>query len=268
MGKVGRYLKYGIAAPIIDSAIALFPPLSASEAPPSAINFAGGGDFLVIGDAIVGSLIELADLKDGETVVDIGCGIGRNGTALSRHFGDRINYLGFDIVRYGITWCRKHFAQNGRYSFFHADIYNSFYNPRGRINPAEYAFPCRTDSADVVFATSVFTHMQASEVRHYINETARIVKPGGRCYFTFFLIDEDSEQSIKAGTSSFTFSHQGEGCRIESTDEPDMAVAYGLPWVEETLVSAGFRVCHIVRASWRGIASPYYQDIVVAMKSS
>lgn len=108
-------------------------------------------------------------------------------------------------MRYGITWCRKHFAQNARYSFFHADIYNSFYNPRGQLNPAEYAFPCRTDSADVVFATSVFTHMQAPEVRHYINETARILKPGGRCYFTFFLIDEDSEQSIKAGTSIFTF---------------------------------------------------------------
>jgi SAM-dependent methyltransferase len=145
---------------------------------------------------------------------------------------------------------------------------SSFYNPRGRINPTEYAFPCRADSADVVFATSVFTHMQASEVRHYINETARILKPGGRCYFTFFLIDEDSEQSIKAGTSIFTFSHQGEGCRIESTAEPDMAVAYDLPWVEETLVSAGFRVCHIVRASWRGIASPSHQDIVVALKSS
>lgn len=266
MGKIGRFVKYGFVAPVIDIAINWFPAFSTKESPPDFINFAGDGDFVALGDAIVKNLIELVGLTEGQAVVDIGCAIGRNATALFRRFGEQIDYLGFDIVRYGITWCRNHFRGAARYKFVHSDIYNSFYNPRGKLSPAEYVFPCQSGSTDVVFATSVFTHMQARETRHYINETARISKLGGRCYFTFFLLDEHSSSSIKAGTATYSFAHAGQGCRIESIAEPDMAVAYDLTWVEETLTSAGFKLERVERASWRGLESPHYQDIVVAKK--
>ena len=157
-----RYVKYAYAAPVLDAVLSVFPQLSRGEAPPDIINFAGGGDFLVVGDATVESLVDLTDLKAGQTIVDIGCGIGRNATALYRRFGSRIHYLGFDAVRYGITWCRKHVSsRSGNYVFIHSDIYNSFYNPRGRLSPERYVFPCESGFADVIFAVSVFTHMQS-----------------------------------------------------------------------------------------------------------
>jgi SAM-dependent methyltransferase len=265
-GKAGRYIKYVIAAPLIDAAINLFPALSAGDKPPDAINFAGGGDFNSIGDANVQSIIQLADLKDGDVVVEIGCAIGRNVLALHRHFADRVQYMGFDIVRYGITWCRRHFSRSNQYRFLHADIYNSFYNPRGRLSPAAYRFPADDASADVVFSISVFTHMQRSEVDHYISETARITRLGGRCYFTFFLLDDESERAIQSGVASLTFPHQRDGCRIENAAEPDMAVAYPHPLVESMLRSAGFELLCVHRSSWRGLKDMYYQDIVVASK--
>jgi ubiquinone/menaquinone biosynthesis C-methylase UbiE len=262
-----RYVKYAFAAPIINVAVLVFPRLSRGEAPLDAINFAGGGNFFSIGDDIVESLVSLANLRDNDSVLEIGCGIGRNATALYRRFSDRLSYLGFDIVRYGITWCQKHFGTRSKqHRFVHSNIYNSFYNPRGRLNPIEYVFPTAASSTDLVFATSVFTHMQSPEVRHYIQESARVLKPGGRIYFTSFILDEDSEQQIKVGKSSLTFVHQGHDCRIQDADESDLAVAYSLPWIEKTLSEAGFQLQHIERCSWRGTDSPFYQDIVIARK--
>jgi SAM-dependent methyltransferase len=262
-----RYMKYAVAAPIINVAMLVFPQLARGNAPPNSINFAGGGNFVAMGDAIVASLIDLAQLKEGESILEFGCGIGRNATALQRRFGDHLKYVGFDIVRYGITWCRIHFStRSHQYQFVHSDIYNSFYNPRGRLNPTAYVFPSADSSTDLVFATSVFTHMQSAEVRHYIQESARVLKPGGRIYFTSFILDDESERQIKAGRASLTFAHKNHECRIQDTDEPDLAVAYDVQWIEQTLAETGLRLHHVERCSWRGTACHFFQDIVIGYK--
>ena len=54
-------------------------------------------------------------------------------------------------------------------------------HPRG----SDYRFPCEEDAMDVVFAASVFTHMLPHTTSHYIRETARVLKRGGTCLFSF-----------------------------------------------------------------------------------
>ena len=41
---------------------------------------------------------------------------------------------------------------------------------------------------DVAFLTSVFTHMLPEDVEHYLDELARVLKPGGRTLITWFLL--------------------------------------------------------------------------------
>jgi SAM-dependent methyltransferase len=265
-----RYLKYAVAAPMIDVAVSAFPQLSRGEAPLDIINFAGAGNYVGHGDKFVANLVSLGNLQENQAVLEIGCGIGRIATGLHRRFGERLSYLGFDIVRYGITWCQKHFAtRSQRYKFAHSNIYNSFYNPRGRLSPAAYAFPAEAASIDFVFASSVFTHMQPPDVQHYIRESARVLKPGGRVYFTCFILDEESERQVKAGKTSMSFAHQKGDCRVEDVDEPDLAVAYGLPWMEERFRESGLQLQHVERCSWRGTSHPlFYQDIVIGSRAA
>jgi SAM-dependent methyltransferase len=255
---------------VIDAGLEIFPALSRSERPSTVINFGGGGDYVAMGDGLVQTIVEHTGLGHGQTVLDIGCGIGRNATALYRRFGDAIEYRGFDIIRHGVTWCRRHFAHvTDRYRFDRADIYNSAYNPLGRLRASTYAFPYPAGFADVAFATSVFTHMQPDGVDRYIQETSRILKPGGLTYFTFFILDEHSEANIRAGKASFSFRHQIGDCRVEDAAEPDGVVAYRLDWVTAALARAGFGEPRLERASWRdglGSVSPSFQDIVVARK--
>jgi SAM-dependent methyltransferase len=266
-----RYAEYAVFA-VIDAGIEVFPALSRSERPLNVIHFGGGGDYIAMGDGLVQNIVEHTGLRDGQTVVDIGCGIGRNATALFRRFGDAIEYRGFDIIRHGVTWCRKHFAQlSDRYRFDRANIYNSAYNPLGRLRASEYTFPYPDVFADMAFATSVFTHMQPDGVDRYIRESSRILKIGGLVYFTFFILDEHSEAKIKQGAASFSFRHQIGNCSVEDAAEPDGVVAYRLDWVKAALARAGFGEPCVERASWRdglGSVSPSFQDIVVARKQS
>ena len=68
-------------------------------------------------------------------------------------------------------------------------------NTRQRLT----AFPCADNSFDLVFLTSVFTHMFAGDVENYLSEISRVLKPGGKCLITWFLLDEVSRKSGEPG---------------------------------------------------------------------
>jgi hypothetical protein len=71
-----RRSKYTLGADVINFVLAHTSFLGGSDQPPPVINFAGGGDFVKIGDVIVQRLVDHAQLKDGQAVLDVGCGIG------------------------------------------------------------------------------------------------------------------------------------------------------------------------------------------------
>ncbi|HEY2178126.1 MAG TPA: class I SAM-dependent methyltransferase, partial [Caulobacteraceae bacterium] len=157
--------KFVIGAWVLNAALAIFPGLSRKAPPPKMINISGSGDAYIQSGERLADQLARAGLEEGMTVVEIGMGMGGNALALWKRFGDRIAYKGFDIVRFAITWSRQHFRQfGGRYEFTHADVFNSFYNPLGRVEPAAYRFPYADGSTDLIFANSVFTHMQEGEV--------------------------------------------------------------------------------------------------------
>ena len=51
---------------------------------------------------------------------------------------------------------------------------------RAETKASEYTFPYEDGEFDVVVLTSVFTHMLPDDVAHYLDEIARVLKPGGR----------------------------------------------------------------------------------------
>ncbi len=262
---IPRKVKYTLFASTIEFLLKHTPWLDGNDEPPRYMDFSGGA-FIPLGNQLVQLMIERAGLANGVSVLDIGCGIGRNAVALSKRLAN-IRYVGFDIVRFGIVWCRKRFSTSENYRFVHADIYNGFYNSQGKRNADTYIFPCTDQSMEFAFATSVFTHMRAADVAHYLAETARCLKNDGKAYFTCFILDAESSSQINKAATLFTFRHRLDDALIESAAEPELAVAFERAAFEAMVAQAGLTVVAFYPGSWRGVAYDDFQDAYVVQRS-
>ena len=237
--------------------------------PPQWMNSSGDGDFKEIGNEFLHYFIKLGSLKPNEKVLEVGCGIGRMAVPLMDYLKEGGSYDGFDIIPHGIRWCRKQITS--RASNFHfqlADIYNYGYNPLGKYKAAEYVFPYENETFDFVFLTSVFTHMMPQDMEHYFSEIRRVLKPWGRCFITFFLLNKESLACINAGSSALDFKYKNDGYRINDRYIPEEAVAYNEEYILGLYPKNKMKITPLVRyGSWCGRKNFLsYQDIILAVK--
>jgi SAM-dependent methyltransferase len=233
--------------------------------PPRRMDFSGHSDFVDTGDEFLGHFVELGGLRPHEAVLDVGSGIGRMARPLARYLDDEGSYHGFDVNRDGVGWCRRRYARLPAFEFQVADLYNRRYNPEGAHAAAEYRFPYDDARFDFAILVSVLTHLLEDEADHYLAETARVLRPGGRMLATFFLLDGESRRLIAEGSSGLAFLDPDQHVAVVSEDVPEEAVAYDERWVRERLEAHGLVLRQRRSGSWSG-RQPHrsFQDIVVA----
>lgn len=112
-------------------------------------------------------------------VLDIGCGCGKLARFL--RLNPTLRYVGVDLFKPSIEWCRRAFAFEGdRFRFEHFDGYSALYNPGGVVQARDYRLPVDTASIDMVVCGSLFTHLLEPDAVHYLAEISRALKPGGQ----------------------------------------------------------------------------------------
>lgn len=240
-----------------------------SMIPPKSMMFVGTTDFEATGQEFRKYFIELGALQPDERVLEVGCGIGRMAIPLTDYLSAKGDYWGFDIVKMGITWCQKRISPKFRnFHFIHTDIKNDSYNPAGRIAARDFRFPFENGTFDFVFLTSVFTHMLPADMHQYLSEIARVLKNGGRCLITFFLLNEDSRRLIAEGRSSLEFKYEIDGCLILEEDKPEASVAYDEAYVLRLFSDCKLRILSPIHyGAWCNRQKTLsYQDIIIARK--
>lgn len=234
--------------------------------PDSLLTGVGHGDFERIGIETAELIRRFAGVKAGERVLDIGSGLGRVTRPLAEILGPEGTYDGIDPVPKYIEWCSNNLGLDpARFRFHHADIYSSFYNPTGAIKPEEYRLPWPDGSFTLVIATSLFTHLSAAACVNYLREIFRVLKPGGRLFASFFVLDGYARQAAKLGTYP-SFEHEFEHGLLNDPANPDFAVAFDSEWLLQQFLATGFEIPVFERGQWREPAGPSYQDVVVAKK--
>ena len=168
---------------------------------------------------IIRRYIERGWVADGARVLDLGSGIGRNAVALRDQI-ELESYDGIDVDIEMVTWCRANLGHPTT-RFHHADLYSAVYNPGGQPVTG-YRLPLETSSITFSLGVSVFSHLVAADAAHYASELGRVTAPGGFGCHTFFLLDH---LTGRLG-DRWTFRHELDGCRVESTRYPEAAVAY------------------------------------------
>jgi ubiquinone/menaquinone biosynthesis C-methylase UbiE len=263
--KVVRTARH-LPADLADALLGRRDPLT----PPRRKVFVGGVNFRAGGEALCDQLVELGGLKPNHVVLDIGCGIGRAAVPLTEYLSEDGEYYGFDIVSEGIDWCADSITPSfPNFHFELADIYNQIYNQGGQYKANEYRFPHPDGSFDFVFSTSVFTHMLPGDVWNYIAETARVLKPGGTSFSSFFLLNEESLSLIQAGRGTVGLRDRMGDNMVANAREPEQAIAYEEEIIREVMDGQGLEIVEPIHyGSWCGRETyTDYQDIIVATRA-
>lgn len=238
--------------------------------PPVRMNFVGTRhDFIEVGKEFLGHFRKVGELKPEENVLDIGCGIGRMAIPLTGYLTSG-RYEGFDIIPFGIKWCRKKISPlHPNFGFTHANIHNSAYNPGGTVAPEEFRFPYPDSTFHFAFATSVFTHLVQASMENYLRELSRVLKPGGRALLTFFIMTDKSRAAVAAGKAHYIFTHQVGALWTDNPASPEWAIAAEEEWLEKFLASCGLKLDRPVHyGRWCGTENPLsFQDVIIVRKA-
>ena len=238
-------------------------PVAGKRVPSRRETFIGGGDFVAVGDGFFKTL-KRHGLRPENNVLDIGCGQGR----MARPMVDFLtgDYLGMDINSAGIVWCQAQYAEVPNFQFQHMDAYNSRYNKAGTQAAEDYIFPVENDRFDMVYLTSVFTHMLAKEVENYLCEISRSLKQGGQVLATWYLLDETS-QAAERPHIDFAYEFDAVS-RTSVKSTPEAAIAFDINFVKSLYEKAGLEIVTIEFGHWARPDSPYMlQDLIVARKA-
>jgi arsenite methyltransferase len=157
-----------------------------------------------------GNPTAVADLREGETVLDLGSGGGIDVLLSARRVGPTGKAYGLDMTDEMLALARENQAQAG--------VENVEWL-RGQIEEV----PLPAETVDVVISNCVI-NLSADKPR-VIAEAARVLRPGGRFAVSDVIADEDMDEETKADMRQFT------GC---------IAGALTRREFEEALTAAGF----------------------------
>lgn len=221
-----------------------------------------------IGDELAGILVEYGLTPDA-AVLDVGCGYGRLALGILHSTDHRGSYLGFDILRRQIEWCRTTITPAfPRIRFAHLDVRNARYNPEGTLDATEVTFPTRSAATDLCALFSVFTHLYRADIERYLDEIRRVLRPGGIAVTTWFLLDPARIPRAAAPDAMYPMVHVLDATtRYADATDPLRAIAYDETVVLAMAAAARLEVVTIARGTWAREPGRSVQDIVVLRRS-
>jgi ubiquinone/menaquinone biosynthesis C-methylase UbiE len=148
-----------------------------------AMSLAVGGDYERVGKIEAAILLSFG-LRQGMHVVDLGCGSGRLAAELHKSFD--ISFTGTDVVGSLLDYAKTK-----------APSYNF-------ILHQALGIPVPDSSADIVSAFSLFTHLLHAETYLYLEDTLRVLKPGGKLIFSFLEFAEKGHWDVFRSTVEVT----------------------------------------------------------------
>jgi SAM-dependent methyltransferase len=209
-------------------------------------------------------LVGLAGLRPDGRVLDVGCGVGRITYALTHYLSAAGRYEGFDTVPRWVAWNRRSISSRfPNFRFRLVEVRNGLYNRRGRTDAQRLRFPYDDGTFDAVLVESVFQHNRVPVVRRYLSEIGRVLRRGGRCVVTGFLLRRGSRDADQRA-DDLDFLHPLDGAWSASARLPEIGIAFEAARFARWVADAGLRLVEFHRGDWHGEGPGLaYQDVIV-----
>jgi cyclopropane fatty-acyl-phospholipid synthase-like methyltransferase len=132
------------------------------------IHVAGYDDEALLHEAAVGTvgcIEELVGIRPTDTILEIGCGVGRVASVLAPRV---TTWIGCDVSKNMLQHARERLKLRPNTRLVEISGYD--------LSPVADA------SVDVVYCTVVFMHLEEWDRWEYVREAFRVLKPGGRLW--------------------------------------------------------------------------------------
>jgi SAM-dependent methyltransferase len=180
-----------------------------------------------------GNPIAIAELRDGETVLDLGSGGGIDVLLSARRVGPTGMAYGLDMTDEMLELARRNQVEAG--------VTNVQWL-RGHIEN----IPLPAESVDVVISNCVIN--LSGDKPQVLREAARVLKPGGRFAVSDVIADPHMDDATRADMAQYTGCIAGALTRVEFTDALEAAGLLDVG-IEETHRVHAAAVSAIVRAT-------------------
>ena len=168
-----------------------------------------------------GNPTAVAELREGETVLDLGSGGGIDVLLSARRVGPTGKAYGLDMTDEMLSLARENQAK--------AEVENVEWL-RGQIEE----IPLPAETVDVVISNCVI-NLSADKPR-VLAEAARVLRPGGRFAVSDVIADEDMDEATKADMREFT------GCITGALTRREFEDALAAAGLEEVEIVESHRV--------------------------
>jgi SAM-dependent methyltransferase len=212
-------------------------------------------------------------------IVDFGCGHGKLAPVSVFFTHPDGEYLGIDIEKSYIDFCRRKYSQLPRIRFHVSQDFNPLYSTQRQsavagIKSYGADWPVAAESVDVVIAVSVFTHLQETEAFGYINKIYTILKPNAVAILTCHIVEEPRKQPgfifnynpfllpLLKYSTPLPNSYNWFTCDPEL---PESSIAMNMTGLN-SLIQGKFNIDLMMRGSATGGSDPLAQDVVVLRK--
>ena len=163
----------------------------------------------------------VADLHEGETVLDLGSGAGADVLISARRVGSTGKAIGLDMTDEMLEQARANAAEAG---------VDNVEFVKGYIEE----IPLADDSVDVVISNCVIN--LSADKRRVIAEVARVLRPGGRFAVSDVIADPDMDAATRADMAAWT------GCVAGALTEQEFRTALADAGLEDIEISETHRV--------------------------
>lgn len=212
------------------------------------------------------------------SILDIGCGTGLLGIAGEPFLGENGNYVGVDVKKRHIDFCRNYF-DSSKFHFIHLEANNPAYASHQKTKQVKWEVA--SHQFDLITALSVWTHLNEEDALFYFKEVSRGLKPMGKAIITFFLLDEAYEKTLPlrskkkgryhmSGQNRWIFDRQAYGSSSWFCPTwakiPEEAIGVTSEGLENLLKHTLLEKIAYYPGNWKEIPGMYFQDIVVFQK--
>ena len=214
--------------------------------------------------------------KKNNKILDVGSGCGLLLNSSRQFIEPNGEYIGIDVVKDEINFCNSHYPK--KYKFEHADALNPYYSSN-QNDKLKWSY--KDSTFDLVTALSVWTHLNEKDAFFYMGEVNRVLKPGGKAFISFFILDELYDKFILNMSNEKPKYHlltqkqyiydqkaygSSEWFYPKWTSIPERAIGVKKKGFDKLIIENGMKLVEHYQGNWKENPGVFFQDILILEK--